>query len=552
VKDGYLHVEGENSVTLLVAAATSYDGADPTTDCVNVLNEASEYSYAELHSRHIDEYGELFGRVSVDLGEPDSRPTDERLAAVQDEEHDPDLAALYFQFSRYLLLTSSYDCQLPANLQGIWNGEMYPEWESDFHLNINLQMNYWPAQVCNLPECVEPLVSFVDDLRASGRRTAREHYGCDGFVAHHATDAWSTTTPVWSGGVWPMGVTWLCRLLWDHYAFSEDEQFLREYGYPILKEHAEFFLDFLVEDDDGRLVTAPSNSPENRFVTSSGYEALYCTGPTLDIQLLRDLFNNLIEASAVIERDDPIVDDVSDAVEDLPSHRIGDRGQLQEWLEDHDEADPGHRHISHLYGAYPSDQITLRETPDLARATRTTLERRLEHGSGNTGWSRAWFISQYARLEEGDIAHKHLYESLNTYTAANLFGIHPDFETGEPIFQIDGNFGGGAGIAEMLLQSHQRELKILPALPTEWSDGRVEGLRARGDFEVEIAWTDGSLHDLVVHSDGGNRCRVRTYNGIEVDSVKTDSGIAIEYDHLDENIVAFDTEPGTTYRLKYS
>ncbi|WP_276253105.1 glycoside hydrolase family 95 protein [Halomontanus rarus] len=546
-----LHVTGSEEFTLLLAAETTYEDRDPIDACRDALDAASEYSYDELRERHVAQHRRLFERVSIDLGDPDPRPTDDRIEAVQSEGLDPDLAALYFQYGRYLLLTSSYDCRLPANLQGIWNGEMEPEWESDFHLNINLQMNYWPAQVCNLSECVEPLVSYLDDLRPSGRRTAREHYGCDGFVVHHATDAWGTTTPVWNGAVWPMGAAWLCRLLWDHYAFNGDEAFLEDRGYPIMRESAEFLLDYLVENEDEHLVTVPSNSPENRFVTPSGYESLYCVSPTLDVQLLRDLFEHCLEAMDVVSESDDLHDDLPDALDRLPPHQVGRHGQLQEWLQDYDEADPGHRHISHLYGFYPSDQLTLRRTPELADAVETSLERRLEHGGGNTGWSRAWFVSQYARLEEGSSAHEHLRELLSTYTTANLFGIHPDFETGEPIFQIDGNFGGTAGIAEMLVQSHENELKILPALPEEWTSGTVEGLRARGGFEVDIRWTDGTLERVSLRSEGGNVCRVRIDERDELERIETADGDEIPYEYDGDRVVAFETEPGRAYQLRY-
>ncbi|MCU4974103.1 glycoside hydrolase family 95 protein [Halobacteria archaeon AArc-m2/3/4] len=549
-----LRVEDSDEFTLLLAAETTYDGRDPTDACRDALDVASEYSYDDLRERHVREHRQLFDRVSIDLGESDPRPTDERLEAVERDGLDPDLAALYFQYGRYLLLTSSHDCRLPANLQGIWNGEMEPEWESDFHLNINLQMNYWPAQVCNLSECVDPLVSYLDDLRPSGRRTAREHYGCDGFVVHHATDAWGTTTPVWNGAVWPMGAAWLCRLLWDHYEFTGDEAFLEEQAYPIMRESAVFLLDYLVENDDGSLVTVPSNSPENRFVTPSGYESLYCVSPTLDVQLLRDLFEHCLEAmdaDAVPESDDELRAELSDALDRLPPLQTGRHGQLREWLHEYEEADPGHRHISHLYGFYPSDQLTIRRTPELADAVRTSLERRLEHGSGNTGWSRAWFVSQYARLEEGTAAHEHLEELLGTYTTANLFGIHPDFETGEPIFQIDGNFGGTAGIAEMLLQSHEGELTILPALPEEWSSGTVEGLRARGGFEVDVRWDDGVPEYVHVRSEDGGTCRVRTGEGAELERVETVAGEIVSFDQDADHVVAFETAPEGEYRLQY-
>jgi alpha-L-fucosidase 2 len=370
------------------------------------------------------------------------------------------------------------------------------------------------------------LYSFVNSLRESGHNTAREHYGCPGFVLHHNTDLWRNTVPVdGAWGVWPTGAAWLCIHLWEKYQYSKDEEFLLKEAYPAIKDAAEFLLEFLVEHPERDvLVTVPSTSPENRFIGSDGETAVLCAGPTMDTQLIRDLFDACIESTKVLNRDESLRAQLQEARQRLPNDQIGEHGQLQEWLLNHDEADPGHRHISHLYGAYPSDQITPEETPQLADAVHTSLKRRLEHGSGNTGWSRAWFACQYARLGDGEVAHQHLQELLSEYTLANLFGIHPSSDG--PLFQIDGNFGGTAAIAEMLLQSHRNELKLLPAVPDEWSHGSVTGLRARGGFEVDLQWENGTLETAIVSAvvDDPDRCRVRTEETVSIERVITSEG----------------------------
>lgn len=536
-----LRVADDDGFTILVTAATGYDDENPTAVCREILDRASGQTLSDLRQTHIDSHRERFERVAVDLGEPVDAPTDERLNRLEDGATDPDLLATYFQYGRYLLLTSSRPDGLPANLQGLWNESMHPEWESDYHLNINLQMNYWPAEVANLPECVDPLVSYLDALREPGRATATEHYDCDGFVVHHATDAWRTTTPVWEGGVWPMGHVWLCRRLWERYAFADETETLSEI-YPLLRETAEFCLDFLIEDDDGRFVTAPSSSPENRFIDERGYESLYCVGATMDIQLIRDLFEHCLEATALLERDSEFAADVSEALSRLPQTGTTDDGRIREWLRDYEEADPGHRHISHLYGFHPGDEILRREDPELAAAVRRTLERRAEHGGANTGWSRAWFVSQYARLGDGEQSREHLVELLRAYTVSNLFGIHPDFETGDPIFQIDGNFGGTAGFAEMLIQSHAGAIELLPALPTDWSDGSVSGLRARGGYEVDMDWCDGSLQTATIRASSDGTCRARLEP--EVETLDSDHSESIAYERQEGNVLEFEMSAG--------
>ena len=551
-----LQISDASEVMLYLTAATSFNGYDKCPDkdgkdenaiAKGHMAKAILKPYAQLLSAHRSDFHKYFKRVSLQLNKNSanngSLPTDERMDAYSKGAEDPGLETLYFQYGRYLLISSSRTTAVPANLQGIWNKELRPPWSSNYTTNINLQMNYWPAEAGNLTEMVNPLIGLIKNLSITGKQTAKEFYNAKGWVTHHNADIWALSNPVGDLGKgdpkwanWPMGANWLSRHLWEHYLFTGDRNFLKKTAWPVMKDASLFTLDWLVTDSSGHLVTAPSTSPENDYYYADKKATGLSVSTTMDMGIIRDLFENVVSASRLLNIDVSFRDTILAADKKLYPFAIGSKGQLQEWYKDFEDVDPRHRHVSHLYALHPANLISPVKTPELAKAARRALEIRGDEG---TGWSLAWKVNFWARLLDGNRAYA-LYRNLLRLTKEDNTnynrggGAYPNMFDAHPPFQIDGNFAGAAGLMEMLLQSQGGEIYLLPALPDAWKQGAVKGLVARGGYVVNINWNNGRLSNASLFSRQGGQCTVRTNHpvtiqGLNIRSKKSSVGYVLTF-----------------------
>lgn len=533
-------VDNASAVTVLIAAATDFKGGpfvggDPEVQCQDAVKKATAKSYMALQTAQLAAYQPVYRRMSLQLGAGDAvvsaLPTDERVKRVSAGADDLGLQQLYFQFGRYLLISSSRSDGLPANLQGLWAAGITNPWGSKYTINVNTEMNYWLAEPAGLSDTTLPLINLIDMVRTpssgTGMQVAQKYYGARGYVIHHNTDLWGDAEAIDGipSGIWPMGGGWLALHAWDHYAYTLDRVFLQQRAWPILHDASQFYLDYLTDDGNGHLVTGPSLSPENKYKVANGKSHSLTMGPTMDIEIVRELFTRTLDSGRLLHADPAFLKQVEEARAKLLPFQVGKLGQLQEWAQDYTEDAPGHRHISHLWALYPGTQISLAHTPELAKAARVTLERRLANGGGQTGWSRAWVVNYWDHLHEGEKAYESMQVLFRQSTFPNLMDTHPP-----GVFQIDGNLGAANGMLEAIVQSRWTdmgaELELLPALPKQWASGSVSGLRTRGGVSVDMRWENSAVTSMTIHANGDARLHLQPPTGQRISAVQ-DSGRSV-------------------------